>query len=401
MKNIYGVHDYNDGIQRFNSHIWVTYTEAIGSDPNDMSGKNYNKNNTTAIVRINNGYGTGGTIPLPHHYDDFAKRCANFVKNSQGIEYIVIGNEIALQWEWPENQVITLENYKKCYIKCYNEIRKVNKSVKIAPMAVAPWNDSTPDAPDWIIQFSSLLIDVPAEWICLHSYTRDYSLGGFTTGERMSPPYQHRYKSWETLYEFMSAIPRKMRNLPVIITETNGNKPWSEYQIGWIPKLYDIINDWNNNTNNQNILAVCLFRWNVEDKEWDFSRYQNVLNDFNYAIQKGYTTVEKTQEFKPEELYVNQGVILRLRSKPTTESDTLAVLQQNDPVVTLEPESNGWQRVIVYVKEWLIGYVSTTYISKPDDNVIKLSCGGCDEQKSCSSKRKCPCSSNGEDSECT
>ncbi|MDQ3249295.1 MAG: M23 family metallopeptidase, partial [Chloroflexota bacterium] len=79
-------------------------TEAIGSDPNDFSGRNYtpySNRNLGIICRINNGYSPGGTIPNSSQYADFARRCANFVANTAGCKIWIIGNEMNYAIERP------------------------------------------------------------------------------------------------------------------------------------------------------------------------------------------------------------------------------------------------------------------------------------------------------------
>ncbi|MCB9156143.1 MAG: M23 family metallopeptidase [Caldilineaceae bacterium] len=83
---------------------WLVFTEAIGSDPNDTSGKNFtpwSNQNLGILCRINNGYEPGGTIPNSAQYADFAKRCANYVRASQGCKLWIIGNEMNYEVERP------------------------------------------------------------------------------------------------------------------------------------------------------------------------------------------------------------------------------------------------------------------------------------------------------------
>lgn len=288
---IYGIHDPGNW---FNTpgldSGWCVYTEAVGSDPNNHSGKDYRHEKITPIVRLNNAYGQGhGTIPTPDRYRDFAQRCANFVAASQGIEYVVVSNEISLMWEWPTDQPLTLAAYLDCYRLVYDAIKNVAPHVQIAPAAVAPWNDQCPDAKDWIDQLGAMLTALgdKVDWICLHAYTRGYSLDSFQTGARMGAPYQHRYSSWETLREFLHAIPSGMQRLPIMITEVNGNEPWSNHNTGWIAAMYDEVYDlikqgWN-------IRAACLFRWLPDDKQWTLANSPGVADDWRNAVSAGYT----------------------------------------------------------------------------------------------------------------
>ena len=107
---------------------WVLVTEAIGANPNDQSGGDYrylSDRGLGVIVRLNNAYHPGGTIPYSSHYRDFARRCGNFVENSRGCHIWIIGNEPNLPWERPGGEggeVITPELYARCFLLCRNEI---------------------------------------------------------------------------------------------------------------------------------------------------------------------------------------------------------------------------------------------------------------------------------------
>lgn len=92
---------------------WIVFTEGIGSDPNDKSGKDYRQwsdKGIGVIVRLNNGYHPGGTIPNQGNYANFAKRCANFVANSAGARIWIIGNEMNFAIERPPRQSASTES---------------------------------------------------------------------------------------------------------------------------------------------------------------------------------------------------------------------------------------------------------------------------------------------------
>ncbi len=83
---------------------WVLFTEELGHDPNDFSGRDYqsySNRNLGIICRLNNGYAPNGTIPQSTYYADFAKRCANFVANTRGCKIWIIGNEMNHAIEQP------------------------------------------------------------------------------------------------------------------------------------------------------------------------------------------------------------------------------------------------------------------------------------------------------------
>ena len=83
---------------------WIVFTEELGHDPNNRSGKDFTRwsnQNLGIICRLNNGYEPNGTIPNESEYANFAQRCANFVANSQGCKIWIIGNEMNYEVERP------------------------------------------------------------------------------------------------------------------------------------------------------------------------------------------------------------------------------------------------------------------------------------------------------------
>ena len=369
-----GIHDYSDDwaniVRGSNKTAWAIHTTAIGHDRNDRNGGDFRHPGTTAVVRLNNSYGSGGTIPLPSEYVNFAERCANFVQASQGIEYVVIGNEIALSWDWPEGQVITLANYVKCYLLCYSAIKSVAPQVKIAPQGIAPWNNSVPDAQDWIEQLPKMLsmIGDSIEWICLHAYTKGYGHEKFYNNPAMDPPYQNHKFGWEALWQYMNAIQPAWRHLPVLISEVNGDEPWSADQNGWIQKMYNVINDWNIKPQNQKILCAALFRWAPHDDRWDMSRYGNAVQDFRNAVARGYRhnymphtpspDVPVRPVLGPRQARVSAEAGLNLREFPEATAVIKAVLG-NGTIVEKIATHGDWMRVNA---DGIEGYVWAGYM---------------------------------------
>lgn len=108
--HIFGIHE--PGGERYMLEAgkpgWIVFTEELGSDPNDQRGGNYthwSNQGLGVICRLNHGYERGGNaagaIPHSSRYADFARRCANFVANSQGCKIWIIGNEPNHPVEWP------------------------------------------------------------------------------------------------------------------------------------------------------------------------------------------------------------------------------------------------------------------------------------------------------------
>jgi len=111
---IFGIHEPGGEHHMLESQRpgWIVFTEGIGSDANDKSGRDYRKwaeQGLGVIVRLNNGYHPGGTIPNQDKYADFAQRCANFAENSQGARIWIIGNEMNFAIERPPRVSANLE----------------------------------------------------------------------------------------------------------------------------------------------------------------------------------------------------------------------------------------------------------------------------------------------------
>ncbi|HSN77120.1 MAG TPA: hypothetical protein VL334_18765, partial [Anaerolineae bacterium] len=86
---IFGMHDPGGEQHMIQSGKpgWIVFTEAIGSEANDRSGKDFSpwSNQGLGILcRLNNGYEPAGTIPHSSRYEQFAQRCANYVAASRG-----------------------------------------------------------------------------------------------------------------------------------------------------------------------------------------------------------------------------------------------------------------------------------------------------------------------------
>lgn len=369
---LFGMHDYSPDwvamVRDAGKQAWCVHTTAIGCDPNDRGGKQY-PTDTVNIVRLNNGYGSGGTIPLPHRYGDFARRAANFVAASQNIDFVVIGNEIALRWEAPEGQMITLQNYLDCYRKVYLAIKGVAPQVRIAPQAPAPWNIETPDCPDWIDQLTRMLTGAGemVDWICLHAYTRGYDQNSFHTGAKMDPPWNKYHSGWEALYDYMKAIPQTHRHLPVLISEMNGDGSWSDHQTGWIQKAYSVIGAWNDNPKNQKILGSCLFRWEKNDQKWDISRHGASVNDWREALK--YDQRHNWQYKDPvvvgsgpstgKTVTVTADNGLNLRSEPSTQASVVTLLPKGT-VLDVLTSADVWIEVRF---EAHVGFVHREYVA--------------------------------------
>jgi hypothetical protein len=257
------------------------------------------------IVRLNNGYGTAGTIPTSDQYDAFAAKCAAYVRNSRGARIWIIGNEMNLEQERPElssgvRQVITPEKYASCFLKCRAAIKSVPGHADdwVIPGAVAPVNADTKYAGnergDWVKYWLDILtlIGDSLDALALHCYTQQYDVTQITSEEMMAPPFTDRHFRFRMYRDFLNALPERFRSLPVLITETNPSAGWGETNIGWIQAAYREIAEWNAVPTHQPIQALALFRWqhHPDRPEWGIEGNNTLLDDFRRALDADYRT---------------------------------------------------------------------------------------------------------------
>ena len=313
---LYGIHDPGGEALMGDSGRkgWVLVTEEVGRDPHDTSGKDYRYLQDAGyglMVRLNHGYSTPtqgtfpGTIPLcdpdERAYLEFAMRCGNFVENSSGCHLWIIGNETNHPNEWPggpEGQMITPEMYASCFRRCYTQIhrRPGHGADQVIVAAVAPWNASAQypgnERGDWIQYFVDVLtaLDGRCDGIALHTYTHGADPAKVTSLERMDPPFRDRYYEFRSYRQFMEAIPLSLKGLPVYITETNQDEPWSHSNQGWIQAAYDEIDRWNRDPMHQRIRCLLLYRWLAHD-QWTFASIPAVHDGLRAALARDLSWV--------------------------------------------------------------------------------------------------------------
>lgn len=303
---IFGLHDRGGEylMARAARPGWVLCTVPLGSDPNDWSGDDFAdlvEQGFGVIVRLNNGYGMGGTIAPSDHHREFAVRCGNYCERSPGCHIWIVGNEPNVAVERPGGaqfgEVITPSVYAAAYRACRDEIRSRpgHQADQVMTAAVGPWNTQTRyetnPSGDWIIYFEDVLalLDGEVDAIALHTYARDADPKSIASDQTMSPPFDHRRAHFRTYVDFMEAIPADMRDLPVYITEANQNREWVDVNHGWVSTAYAEIDRWNANPEHQRIRALVLYRWQERPNDiWHLANKPEVIADMRMALQNDY-----------------------------------------------------------------------------------------------------------------
>jgi hypothetical protein len=290
---IYSVHGDND----LNYAAWLVLTRGIGRDPNDRNGENFRRFPHTKIVRLNHGYGSAGTIPLPQYYEDFAQRCANYVEMSPGCSRWIIGNEPNHRQERPEGQPITPRMYAECYTLCREAIRSLefHTGDQVLLAAIAPWNVDTKYAGnpsgDWIRYFEDVQFELGVggcDGFALHTYTREQTPAGIASDARMDPPFEHYHNGYRTYMDWMAATLPRFQGLPVYITEfCVAGEPWKNINTGCVQAAYAEIDGWNRLYPDRPISCLTMYRWSID--KWAFDDKPQVQADFNAAVEHGYS----------------------------------------------------------------------------------------------------------------
>ena len=367
---IFGIHD--PGGERHMIEMgkpgWIVFTEAIGAEPNDHSGKNFSEwsnQGLGVICRLNYSYEgrtPNGTLPHSSRYEQFAQRCAAYVQASQGCKIWIIGNEMnyaierpGVQIDWARapravqaadessrgrlapwrfsalnptrssrmaiiqpGEVITPALYARCYGLCRDAIHRVpgHADDQVLIGSVAPWNaqttyESNPKG-DWIQYFSDilkLLGPQGCDGITIHTYSRTPNPADLYNDQFMGAPFPQYQSGFRTYRDFMNAIPSSMRHLPVYITETDQNAPWADQNLGWVQRAYGEIDHWNRQPGNQNIRALILYRWPSID-QWVIEGRNNVVADFREAMKNDYRWHENTQVVLPRDFAMGDTVYI-------------------------------------------------------------------------------------------
>lgn len=285
----YGVHD-REGAHLVPAGGWCVDTVALSERPapTDYPGI---KGDINWIARLNWGYGSTGTIPIPDYYPRFAELCAHYVQHSKGLGYVIIGNEPNHENERPDGRYISPLDYADCFNRCYDAIKAVAPHVQVLVAAPAPYHANPLDWTEW---YRVTLLGIKAcDGFSIHAYARGAYPDAITSDAKMGEPLAHTYASFRT-YRDQIAIARmvKGRGLPFYITEYNPLPPdvWSRGNTGQVQAAYAELMQYVHANPDVDIRCLCLFRYLAHDKEgWGIADKPGIVADFMEAVGRGYT----------------------------------------------------------------------------------------------------------------
>jgi hypothetical protein len=235
----------------------------------------------------------------------------------------VIGNELNVQCEWPQNtntgrfDYVSPTNYATCYLKVYDAIKAVHPNDQVVPEGPAAGSGGGPanagstvcgpaDAQPYTwVQHLNLVLQAilnlrtnttAPDGICLHIPSEGYACSDIHSTTTFSVSGQTLYSDFYAYKDGVNlGIPASLRGLPIYATECNGNQTWNNYQAGWMQGIYDEINHYNQwafSTNGPVFRCVNMYRWCCGDSSiwWIHGSTQEsqILSDLDQAVAKKY-----------------------------------------------------------------------------------------------------------------
>jgi len=262
------------------------------------------------IVVLSNNSAPQGAFPNSYDYDLFAQQCASFVKKSRGARIWVIGNEPNAARERAmfdgavnSGELVTPEMYARCFTLARRAIRALagHEHDFVVPAAIAPFNTQTnyPGNPsgDWVRYFADVLFQITtqgggADGLALHAHTHGYDANFVTSDAMGQNNFQNRHWHFRAYRDFLAAVLPTMRNLPAFITAASPLEPgWTNANRGWMQAALAEVNQWNSNTVNQPLQAVCFSRWQAlpgDPPGWGLADKPQAVNDLRAALQNDF-----------------------------------------------------------------------------------------------------------------
>ena len=296
---LYGMHDWTEDCAKALADAglrgWFVEAVGLGRDPGRMDSHDWSGiagRGLGLICRLNYGFGPQGTIPHAKYYEDFAKRCGNFVAGSKGCHVWVIGNETNLREECPTEEggyeAITPENYARCFKLCRKAIHAGpgHEKDQVILQALAPWNDGKSTGQgDWLTQFRRIMAVVgnDVDGFAIHVYSWEGHDPSYIRGTFFQTAYR----------QILAAVPRSLVRLPAYVTEL-GARDWKNENNGWVKAAYADLNAWNQ-TGAPKIRAACIYRWSgyVADKRGIFDDWKESLKaGLHWTTRKPLTAPE-------------------------------------------------------------------------------------------------------------
>lgn len=284
MSLLMGVHD-REGAQIVPDGGWVVDTVALSENP---TPQDYDTR-LNWLVRLNWGYGSTGTIPLPDKYPEYTSKALEYIFRSSGAHGYIIGNEPNHQAERPDGTIITPNQYSWLFSKVRNTVKSSLPETRIITAGLAPYHANPID---WLFYLKTMLQLIAnnggTDGISLHAYTRGSHPSDISSPAQMGAPLVGQFSGFRVYQNALSAVPSSLRDSPVYITEFNPIPDWEDTNSGVVKAAYKEIQEWNAKEGKQKVSCLVLFRWNsFPGQKYGIQDKPGVLADFREAISMG------------------------------------------------------------------------------------------------------------------
>jgi hypothetical protein len=280
-KLLYSIHD-RDAHPSVPAGGWVVESIALSENPQPQDWSQV-RGDINWILRLNWAHnGKDGTIPLRGQYDEFAKRCTDYLMTTRGAYVVVIANEPNHAQEYPNGTPITPEEYADCFNRCYASITNERPDIEVLCAAVAPWDVTS--GIDWLAYYKRMLTAVTdCDGLAVHGYTHGADPNLIWSTEKQHGWYWH----FPVIYQTIQAIPARFASRPVHVTETDqSDGAWADTNSGWVQNAYQSVDEHNRSPGTQKIVSLALYRWRGD--KYEIYNKGGLMDDFNRAVSHGY-----------------------------------------------------------------------------------------------------------------
>lgn len=276
---LYGIHD-REGRGLVPAGGWCVDTVALSGNPapTDYAAL---RSDINWIVRLNWGYGSTGTIPLPKDDAGYFQALERFVSQSKGAYTYIIGNEPNHEQERPNGEVITPQRYASFYNEAAAHIKRISPGARCCVAAPAPYHADPQTWTSYITEVLELVEPSLVDDLALHAYARSSSPNAITNTTQMQDALAGTFYGFLTYRDYLACVPPHLAGRQKLLTEFAELLPdgWDNRNTGIVQAAYGEING--------KVSALVLYRWPRYDR-WYIEGKQGVIDDFNAAVAKGY-----------------------------------------------------------------------------------------------------------------
>lgn len=288
---LHGLHDPGGESVMADKPGWIVHAISL-QETRSMDYRYLADRGFGVICRINWGWHDHGSIPASHEYGKMADESQKFVKNTQGCNIFIIGNEFNRPEE-NRGHIVAPEQAAQCHRICYQAIKHVLPESKILIGAIAPWDNRSGD---WLNYQARLISNVSenCEGYTLHAYTHGSDPALIYSLEQINGWYWHFRTYQQQMENIVSAHAPASKKEFHITEENQGDRGWVNQNSGYIKTAVNFLHDENQKSLQQGkptVRSLSFYRWkNYSHDQWGMEHKSAVVDDFRSAVALGLPT---------------------------------------------------------------------------------------------------------------